>query len=149
MMHIGIFGAGLAAITPAAWAASDGAALYAQHCAVCHQADGAGAIGVAPSLTGEHWARLGADRNYLPTVMLRGLFGPIELAGGQTFNGNMPGLAPSLDDETVAAIASHVRKLQGASDSAPYRAEEIKALRPLPGSPTASRRMRAQLLGGG
>lgn len=148
-MHMGLVGAGLAVGTPAALAASDGAALYAQNCAVCHQADGAGATGVAPPLMGEHWARLGADRNYLPTVMLRGLFGAIELAGGQTFNGNMPGLAPSLDDEAVAAIASHVRKLQGAGDSAPYRTHEIEALRQRPGSPTASRRMRAQLLGGG
>ncbi len=147
-MHMGLVGAGLAVSTPAAMAASDGAALFAQHCAVCHQADGAGAIGVAPPLMGAHWARLGADRNYLPTVMLKGLFGPIELAGGQSFNGNMPGLAPSLDDEALAAIASHVQTLQGAGKTAPYRTDEIKALRQLPGSPTASRRMRAQLLGG-
>jgi mono/diheme cytochrome c family protein len=135
-------------LLPAAEAAPEGAALYLQHCVVCHQADGTGAAGVAPSLLGAHWARLGADRSYLPAVVLNGLFGPIKLAGGQAFSGNMPGFAPTLDDTSVAAVANHVRKLQGADNSPGYSADDIKAVRQQPGSPTASRQKRARLFDG-
>jgi mono/diheme cytochrome c family protein len=129
-------------------AAPDGGALFAQHCAVCHQADASGVAGLAPSLKGEHWAKLASDRSYLPTVVLKGLLGPIQLGsgqGGQSFNGNMPGFAPTLDDETIAAIASHVLALQGSGMA--YSAEEIKAARQRAGSPSQSRQMRSQLLG--
>lgn len=135
-------------LSAGALAAGDGAALYAQHCAVCHQADGAGAAGVAPPLAGAHWVALGSDRSYLPTIVLNGLFGPIKLAGGQSFTGNMPGFAPTLDDDAVAAVANHLRRLQGAEAGPAYGADEVKALRQLPGSPTVSRRKRSQLLGG-
>jgi mono/diheme cytochrome c family protein len=135
-------------IAQAAQAAPEGVALFAQHCAVCHQADGAGAAGVAPALTGEHWARLGADRNYLPTIVLHGLYGPIKLGGATTFTGVMPGLAAALDDSAVAAVANHVRKFQGAENGPPYSADEVKALRQLPGSPSLSRQKRSQLIGG-
>ncbi len=131
----------------AAQAAPDGATLYMQNCVMCHQADGAGAAGVAPPLMGEHWAKLGTDRSYLPTIVLRGLFGPIKLVGGETFAGNMPGFAQMLDDAAIAAVANHVRKLQGADNGAGYSADDVKAVRLLPGSPTASRLKRSQLVG--
>jgi mono/diheme cytochrome c family protein len=131
-----------------AMAAPDGGALFAQHCAVCHQADANGVAGLAPSLKGEHWAKLAIDRSYLPTVVLKGLLGPIQFGGGQTFNGNMPGFAPTLDDETIAALASHVLMLQGSDKGKAYSADEIKAARERAGSPTQSRQMRSQLLGG-
>ena len=124
----------------------DGAALFAQHCAVCHQADAAGTVGLAPSLKGEHWAKLGADRAYLPTVVLKGLSGSIKV-GGQTFVGSMPAFAEQLDDVAVAAVASHLRRLQGAANDAPFVADEVKALRLQPGSPPQSRQRRARLLG--
>jgi mono/diheme cytochrome c family protein len=133
-----------------AMAAPEGSALFAQHCAVCHQADASGVAGLAPPLKGEHWAKLGSDRSYLPTVVLKGLLGPIQLGsgqGGQSFNGNMPGFAPTLDDETIAAIASHVLTLQGGDKATAYSADEIKAARQRTGSPTQSRQMRSQLLG--
>jgi mono/diheme cytochrome c family protein len=135
---------GLAAATASA---SDGAALFAQHCAVCHQADGSGTVGLAPPIRGAHWERLGADRGYLLAVVLNGLAGPIRI-DGQPFVGAMPGLASQLDDLQVAAIATHVRTLQGAKDAAPYGADEAKAARALPGNPSASRQRRVQLVGG-
>ena len=131
-----------------AMAAPEGGALFAQHCAVCHQADAGGVAGLAPPLKGEHWAKLAADRSYLPTVVLKGLLGPIQLGGGQSFNGNMPGFAPTLDDEIIAAIASHVLTLQGSDKGKAYSADEIKAARERAGSPSQSRQMRSQLLGG-
>lgn len=135
---------GLAAATASA---SDGAALFAQHCAVCHQADGSGTVGLAPPIKGAHWERLGADRGYLLAVVLNGLAGPIRI-DGQPFVGAMPGLAPQLDDLQVAAVATHVRSLQGAKNAAPYGADEVKAARALPGNPSASRQRRVQLVGG-
>lgn len=125
----------------------DGAALFAQHCAVCHLADGAGQAGLAPALKGEHWTRLGAERAYLPTVMLYGLAGAIKV-NGQTFVGTMTPFGNQLDDAAVAAIATHVRKLQGAAaDAKPYTAEEVAAVRAKPGNPQTTRQMRAQFVG--
>jgi mono/diheme cytochrome c family protein len=127
-------------------AGADGAALFAQHCASCHQADGSGTVGLAPALKGEHWMRLGADRVYLPMVVVHGLAGPIKV-GAQNFVGAMPGLGAQLDDAAIAAIATHVRRLQVASDDKPFSAEEVKAVRAAAGSPPQARQRRVQLLG--
>ena len=128
-------------------AQADGPALFAKHCAACHQADGSGTVGLAPPLKGDHWAKLGAERAYLPMVLVHGLSGPIKV-NGQPFVGSMPGFGAQLDDATLAAIASHVRQqVQGAADAPAYRADEVKAQREAPGSPPRSRQWRAQLLG--
>lgn len=134
------------AAAPASRAAADGAALYAQHCASCHQADGAGTVGLAPALKGEHWARLGADRTYLATVLVHGLSGAIQV-GGQTFVGSMPAFGVQLDDAALAALANHVRGLQGAAGEAPYAAAELAAARQAGGSPPQTRQRRLRLLG--
>ena len=133
-------------LTSPGHASPDGTALLAQHCAACHQPDASGTVGLAPTLKGEHWARLGAERSYLPTVLLKGLSGPIKV-GAETFVGSMPAFAQQLSDAELAALGSHVRRLQGAVDEAPLAAGEVKALRELPGSPPQSRQRRAQLLG--
>ena len=126
--------------------AADGAALYAQHCAACHQGDGGGTVGLAPTLKGEHWGKLGADRGYLPMVLVHGLSGAIKV-GSATFVGSMPPFGAQLDDAALAAIATHVRQLQGAAAEAPFTADEVKAQRGKPGSPPQSRQRRVQLLG--
>lgn len=123
----------------------DGAALYAQHCAACHLADGAGQAGLAPALKGEHWVKLGAERAYLPTVLVHGLAGAIKV-NGQTFVGVMAAFGGQLDDATLAALATHVRRLQGA-DAKPYAPDEIKAVRDKAGDQQRTRQFRAQLLG--
>jgi mono/diheme cytochrome c family protein len=126
--------------------ANDGKALFAQHCATCHQSDAAGTVGLAPALKGEHWLKLGAERSYLPTVMLHGLSGPIKVAG-QPFVGSMPAFAGQLDDAMLAAIATHLRSLQGAAGDTPYSVDEFKAVRSLAGSPTVTRQLRVKLVG--
>ena len=134
-------------VAGAAQAQADGPALFAKHCAACHQADGSGTVGLAPPLKGEHWAKLGAERNYLPAVLVHGLSGPIKV-NGQAYSGSMPAFGPQLDDATLAAIATHVRQqVQGAADTPPYAADELKAQRDQAGSPPQSRQRRAQLLG--
>jgi mono/diheme cytochrome c family protein len=134
-----------AACAPAAAAQPAGAALFARHCASCHQADGSGTVGLAPALKGEHWAKLGADRSYLPAILVHGLSGPIKV-NGQVFVGSMPAVA-ELDDATLAALASHVRTLQGASGDAAYTAEEFKAARAQAGSPPQTRARRVGIVG--
>lgn len=135
-----------AAMAGSAALAADGQALFKQHCAVCHQETATGTVGLAPSLQGEHWQRLGAERAYLPTVMLKGLAGMIKV-GGQPFVGSMPPFAPQLGDEDLAAIATHLRGLQGAKEAKPYAADEFTALRGAPGDPARSRALRKQILG--
>lgn len=132
------------AVPAAAQTAADGAALYGQHCAACHQPDGSGAVGLAPALKGEHWVKLGADKAYLPTVILKGLSGPIKV-NGQNFVGSMPAFAQQLDDAAIAALSSYLRTMQGSPT--PYSADEIKPLREAAGSPPQSRQRRAQILG--
>lgn len=143
-MRLVIVVAALAATMPAL--AADGAALFKQHCAICHQESAAGTPGLAPSLLGAHWQKLGADRNYLPMVLLKGLSGQIKVSG-QPFVGSMPAMAPTLDDEALAAVANHLRGLQGAAGDKPYAAAEMADARAKPGNPTQSRTLRRQLLG--
>ena len=126
--------------------AADGAALFKLHCAPCHQESAVGTVGLAPSLRGEHWQRLGADRSYLPTVMLKGMSGAIKV-GGQSFVGSMPALAAQLGDDEMAAIATHLRGLQGGPGEAAYTAADFAALRDKPGNPTQTRALRRQILG--
>jgi mono/diheme cytochrome c family protein len=148
-VNLGVRTALLAAALAAAQTsvrAADGAALFKTICAVCHQEDASGTVGLAPPLLGAHWQRLGAERNYLPTVVLRGLSGPIK-AGAVAFNGNMPSFAGQLNDEEGAAVATHLRGLQGAAGEAPYRAEEFAALRKNVGNPAQTRALRKQILG--
>lgn len=128
----------------AAQTALDGKALFAQHCAICHQSDGSGTVGLAPALKGEHWARLGADRGYLPSVLVYGLSGAIKVAD-QTFVGSMPAFGAQLDDANLALIANHLRSLQGAEGNA-LSADDFKAQRALPGSPPQTRQRRSKLL---
>lgn len=126
--------------------ARDGAALFAQHCAACHQADGSGTVGLAPALKGAHWAALGGQRDYLPTVLLKGLSGRIQV-GGQVFVGSMPAFAAQLDDEALALVATHLATLQGVPDRVAYTAAEVASLRQGPGDPARTRLRRQQILG--
>ena len=126
--------------------APDGAALFNQHCAACHQPDGAGTIGLAPALKGPHWAALGERREYLPTVLLKGMAGLIKV-NGQTIVGSMPAFAATLDDAALAAVANHLATLQGASTRPAYAAADIAPLRAAKGDPAATRALRRSVLG--
>ena len=125
--------------------AADGAALFNQHCAICHQPSAAGTVGLAPSLLGDHWGKLAAERGYLPTVLIRGLSGPIKL-GSAAFNGSMPAVG-QLDDESLAAITNHLRGLQGGASGAPYTVADFAEARSKPGNPAMTRALRKKLLG--
>lgn len=85
-----------------------GAAVFAQHCAVCHQGSGEGAPGFAPRLAGTltERANSAAGRNYLAQLIVSGMMGPIT-SGGEKFNGVMPAFA-ALTNEDIVAVLGHV-----------------------------------------
>jgi mono/diheme cytochrome c family protein/glucose/arabinose dehydrogenase len=85
-------------------------------CAACHQPDGQGMAGVAPPLAGSPWVTGGVGA--LARIVLNGK------TSGETA---MPPLA-SLDDATIAAILTYVRKSWG-NDAAPVADDEIRAIR--------------------
>lgn len=97
----------LLAVTSLAHAA-DGKAVYDANCQSCHQADGAGAVGLAPPLAGTLGGRLATDagRRYVSGVILAGLAGKLE-SKGVVYNGIMPSWQ-ALPDADLAAVANYV-----------------------------------------
>ena len=124
------------------------------HCATCHQPSGTGTPGIYPPLNvaGNPWL---ADDERLIKVVLKGLWGPLEISGQRLAPTNgvppMVGFAGMLTDEEAAAVISYVRqsfgnnlppvqpaqvsrireKTKGRSDF--YMVEEIMSEHPIPG----------------
>jgi len=84
----------------------DGAAVFSGRCAACHQGTGLGLPGVFPPLAGSEYVN--GDPARLARLVLRGLTGPVTVAGAQ-FNGAMPAWADQLNDAEVAAVLTYVR----------------------------------------
>jgi mono/diheme cytochrome c family protein len=109
--------------------AQSGQALYGQHCATCHQANGQGLPGTFPPLAG-HVPEILAKkegRTYLLDLVLFGLQGQIRVKG-QTYNGAMPAWGPQLKDAEVAAILNYVAQAFGNKPPKgfkPYEASEV------------------------
>lgn len=89
----------------------DGATVYASRCAACHQADARGVPGAFPPLVGSEWVT--GSPETMARIVLRGITGPITVAGAQ-FAGTMPGWAGQLSDAEIAAVIAHERQLNGA-----------------------------------
>jgi mono/diheme cytochrome c family protein len=101
-------------VSAAAADTPDGAALFTQNCALCHQSGAVGLAGQFPRLAG----RVGpisskpAGRAYLVDVLTYGMVGTVTV-DGQPIIGQMPSFA-SLPDEQVAAILGYLQSLGGA-----------------------------------
>lgn len=102
----------------------DGAALYATHCAACHQATGQGLAGVFPPLAKSEWV-LGADK-VLVNIVLHGITGDIEVLGA-TYKGMMPAFG-QLNDTELAATLTHIRS-QWSNQAAPVTAAQVASER--------------------
>ena len=85
-------------------------------CAACHQPEGQGLAGLAPPLVGSPWVN--GNAGALIRVVLQGK------TSGET---TMPPLA-ALDDETVSAILTYVRRSWGHAGSA-VTAAQVQAVR--------------------
>lgn len=102
-----------------------GARLYANNCAACHQANGAGVPGAFPPLAGSEWV-IGSEER-LVKILLRGLQGPIIVMGNE-YNGNMPSYGENgldWDDRDIGAVSTYVR--QAFDNGAPAVSEETVA----------------------
>lgn len=101
------------------------------HCATCHQPAGTGTPGIYPPLNvaGNPWL---VDDERLIKVVLKGLWGPLEIAGQRLAPTNgvppMVGFAGMLNDDEVAAVLSYVRQSFG--NNLPFvRPEQVARVR--------------------
>ena len=98
----------------------DGAKLYAQVCAACHQDTGKGIVGAFPSLVGSSIVN---DENTekLIRVVIQGY-------NARTDYGVMPPFGDQLNDAEIAAILTHERSSWG-NDAAPVTEEDVAKIR--------------------
>jgi mono/diheme cytochrome c family protein len=94
---------------PAQAAKVDGAAIFADQCAACHQPNGQGVEDQFPPLARN--SDIFLARDYPARVVLFGLAGKITV-GGASFDGVMPPL-DVLNDEEIAAVVHYVRTAWG------------------------------------
>lgn len=83
----------------------EGARLYLDNCAMCHQAKGAGVPGVFPELAGND-AVNAADPANLVNVMLAGIAGRGKYAA-------MPSFAAKLSDQQISTLLNYIRTSWG------------------------------------
>jgi mono/diheme cytochrome c family protein len=94
-----------ATAAPAAPAKIDGAAVFKDQCAPCHQEKAQGVAGQFPPLARN--ADLFLSPDYPVRVLLFGLEGKIDV-NGKTFDSAMPPL-DVLSDQQIAAVANYIR----------------------------------------
>jgi mono/diheme cytochrome c family protein len=142
----------LALLTPPLHA-QDGEQLYGLYCSACHSPDGKGAnSGAFPPLAGSKWVHGNPKRSV--AIILKGIHGPIEVAG-KNYDLAMPPQGEALGDDQIVAILNFVHKAWGnngqevnidlvrvartefASRTAPWTAPELSKLFPLEKQPTA------------
>ncbi|HTO15289.1 MAG TPA: cbb3-type cytochrome c oxidase subunit II [Edaphocola sp.] len=100
----------------------DGAMLYTNTCATCHQADGKGIAGTFPELAGSKIVN-NPDPEQLITIVLDGYSGRVS----QGF-APMPPFGETLSDEEIAAITTHERSSWG-NDAPAVKPEDVKRIR--------------------
>ncbi len=101
------------------------------HCATCHQPNGQGMKDVYPPLIAKNnpWLK---DDDRLIKIALKGIWGPIEVAG-QRYDPSkgvppMPSFGVFLNDEEMAAVLTYVRQSFG-NDLPAISKEQVAALR--------------------
>jgi cytochrome c oxidase cbb3-type subunit 2 len=103
----------------------DGAALYEQNCASCHQADGEGLAGTFPPLAGDPVVTDEEPTRHVE-IILEGLAG--KKIEGTSYASKMPGFAGSLGDGEIAAIVNHERTSWG-NDAPTVTEQEVAEIR--------------------
>ncbi len=129
----------------------DGKALFASHCAACHQSSGGGMPGAFPPLAG-HVPNLVATtrgRHYLMEAVLFGVDGKISVKG-QQYNGHMPAWGDSLSDRQLAGVLNYIATAWGNRKALPasfkaYTASELAHVRAHKLTPKQVRQDRAEL----
>ncbi len=106
----------------AAGAAGKGAAVFAQNCASCHQANGAGQAGVFPALAGNK--DVTGDSKGVIHTLLYGLAG--KAIDGKTYGAQMPAWKGQLSNADIAAVITYIRSSWGNKASAVTEADVAK-----------------------
>lgn len=102
-----------------------GRAVYENVCALCHNSDGMGKPGQAPSFVKSDWV-LGSPARLI-RIPLAGLSGPITV-NGQEWNLSMPAMGAALSDEDMAAVLTYMRQSWG-NDASEITPEQVQAVR--------------------
>jgi len=103
-----------------------GKALFSANCITCHQATGLGVPGQYPPLAGSE-VELGDATNHLIAIVLKGLQGPVVVAG-KPFNNAMQAWEAQYTDQQLASILTYVRSDWG-NNAAPITADMVKEIR--------------------
>jgi mono/diheme cytochrome c family protein len=104
---------------------ASGAAIYADKCAACHTADGAGVPGLFPTLRGSS-SVMSREPTSLIRVVLRGAK---SVATDQAPTGPaMPSFGWLLSDDQVAAVTTYIRNAWG-NGAAPVTSDEVARMR--------------------
>ena len=108
-----------------------GRKIYRQNCAACHGLDGKGLAGQYPALAGSEivLSKEPFGENHLVWIVLDGLVGPVQVAGGATCNNVMVPWKAYFNDEKMAALLSYVRQEwgNGASPIPPEAVAQARA----------------------
>ena len=100
----------------------DGAVLFQQQCAACHQPQGQGLAGQFPPLA--HNPDIFLSQDFPLRVVLLGLDGKIAV-NGQTIDSVMPPLGDALTDAQIAAVVNYVRGAWGNDALRPKSIEPV------------------------
>ena len=103
--------------------AMSGEALFAAHCATCHQSSGGG-TDLYPPLAGNSVVRA-ADPAAMVAVIANGRTGPL-IVNGKTYNGKMPTWKGQLSNADIASVATYVRSAWG-NDASPVTEQQVAA----------------------
>lgn len=100
--------------TPEADLLAQGAQIFANVCAACHQPDGQGIEGIYPALAGNQFVTLEDPQPVIQVVL--------------TGRGGMPRFADSYNNEQIAGIISYIRSDLGnnASEVEPSTVQEVR-----------------------
>jgi putative membrane-bound dehydrogenase-like protein len=100
---------------------------YQTLCIACHQANGQGLPGLAPSLVKSEWVQGPASRPV--RIVLHGLQGPITVNGAMFVSPVvMPPQKDVLDDVAISEVLTYVRNEWG-NQATPVQPAEVKAIR--------------------
>ncbi len=107
-------------------AAIGGAAIYADRCAICHEASGQGIPGTYPPLAGNPHVTA-ADPSAAIAAVLNGELVDITVRGHR-YIGGMPGWRNFLSDADAAAVVTYIRKSWG-NGASPVSAAQVARIR--------------------
>jgi mono/diheme cytochrome c family protein len=103
-----------------------GKALFSANCVTCHQATGLGVEGQYPPIAGSEFVN-GPANNRLIAIVLKGLQGPVQVAG-KSVNNSMQAWEGQYTDQQLAAILTYERSDFG-NHAPPIPPEAVKQMR--------------------